>query len=49
MDYNSTLYLSQANYSCNPGHELMGGNVTRACLLTGMWSGEDPVCQGEYV
>ena len=48
MDYNSTLYLSQVNYSCDPGHELMGGNVTRVCLLSGMWSGEDPVCQSEY-
>ena len=48
VDYNATTYLSQANYSCDLGNVLVGGNDTRVCLLSGIWSGEVPVCQGKY-
>ena len=38
---------SIANYSCDEGYNIMG-NEMRLCLESGLWSGEDPICQSEY-
>ena len=37
-----------AEYSCNPGY-LLSGDRTRTCLDPGMWSGNEPTCEREYV
>ena len=34
-----------ANYSCNPGYNLVGGSI-RLCQATGSWSGSAPTCHG---
>ena len=36
---------SIAEYACNDGFELAGGNKVRKCLGTGNWSGIAPFCQ----
>ena len=35
---------SNATYTCDGGYQLTGGNQTRTCMDTGMWSGEEPTC-----
>ena len=42
--FQSTLFLSEATYSCNSGFELVG-EATRTCQANGQWSGEEPQCQ----
>ena len=37
---------SIARYQCNSGFVLVGEN-TRTCLLSGVWSDSDPICQGK--
>ncbi|XP_060079283.1 uncharacterized protein LOC132558705 [Ylistrum balloti] len=32
-------------YGCDPGYELIGGNLSRVCLSDGTWSGSAPLCQ----
>ena len=34
-------------YICNAGYEPVGG-TTRECLCSGVWSGNEPTCQGIY-
>ena len=36
----------EAVYRCNPGLVLRG-NTTRTCVEDGMWTGEQPVCEGK--
>ena len=36
---------STANYTCDSGYQLIG-EQTRTCLSTGMWSGQEPTCEG---
>lgn len=36
---------SQATYDCNEGFNLEG-NETRTCQSDGMWSGNEPTCEG---
>ena len=38
---------SVATYTCNVGFDLVGV-TTRVCLSSGQWSGDAPVCQGEW-
>ena len=38
---------STVTYSCVDGYILNGGS-TRTCLSDGMWSGEEPTCDGNY-
>ena len=38
---------STATYSCEVGYTLEGGNE-RECLVTGEWSGKEPVCTGKH-
>ncbi|XP_064386320.1 CUB and sushi domain-containing protein 1-like isoform X2 [Halichondria panicea] len=40
-----TTYLRRANYTCNPGYTLTGGEGTRTCQANGMWSSSDPACE----
>ena len=42
-----TTFMNSARYSCNTGHTLIDGDEVRECLSDGMWSGTEPVCQGE--
>ena len=44
----TTIFGLTANYSCNEGYTIMGNEV-RTCQENETWSGEDPVCQGEYM
>ena len=43
----NTLYGSQANYTCDPGFTLIGGNMYRTCRCNGTWSGMEPTCEFE--
>lgn len=44
----ATTVGSVAVYTCNPGFTLNGG-ITRICLATGMWSGQQPTCSSELL
>ena len=37
---------SEAVYTCNTGHVLLGESLRR-CLDDGVWSGNEPTCVGE--
>ena len=37
---------STATYSCDDGHRLIGGSSVRVCSNDGMWTGEEPTCEG---
>ena len=39
---------STAVYSCEVGYALEGESE-RECLVTGEWSGNEPVCTGEHI
>ena len=39
------MISSKALYSCFRGYRL-SGDQERECLLSGMWSGNQPVCSG---
>ena len=41
----NTTYLSMAMYECNKDFLLLG-EASRVCTDSGMWSGEEPTCQG---
>jgi CUB/sushi domain-containing protein len=41
-----STFGSIANYSCFEGYEL-DGNMTRTCLESGSWMGNDPICNGK--
>ena len=43
-----TTFESVATYSCDPSFRLIGV-TTRTCQLNGSWSGEIPVCEGNYI
>ena len=45
VEFTSTLLGSVASYSCTSGYELMGG-ANRTCSTDGVWSGEEPACEG---
>ena len=36
---------SRAEYECNDGYILTGGNRFRKCLAGGSWSGKAPFCE----
>ena len=49
--FNSTD-LVVVNYQCDENHELLHGNLTRSCNVTGIWSHPPPLCHsygGTYV
>ena len=35
-------------YSCRSGYDLIGGDRTRLCLPSGLWSGTQPSCKRNY-
>ena len=39
---------SIAEYSCIRGYNL-SGDSTRTCMDTGMWSGNEPICERKYL
>lgn len=46
-------FETAAEYRCNEGFELVSGDQVRTCYengnsTIGIWSGVEPVCQGEY-
>ena len=41
-----TTYLSNANYSCDSGYNLVGVNQ-RTCTAAGTWTDGEPTCQSE--
>ena len=43
--FQNTTFGSIANYSCNHGYTISGGNQL-TCMDTGEWSGSAPNCQG---
>ena len=46
VSVSTTTYNSVATYSCNTGYTRTG-NVSRTCLDTGLWSGNEPTCSGK--
>ena len=48
LTIDSTTYESTATYSCAVGYNIDGDPV-RTCLENGSWSGQDPICQSEFV
>ena len=40
---------SAAEYKCNEGFVLTGGDQVRKCLAGGSWSGKAPFCQCKVV
>ena len=40
-----TTFGQTATYSCDTGYNLVGDG-TRTCQADGMWSGNEPTCQG---
>ena len=48
------LYGTMATYNCSVGFGLNGGTVVRTCegdgsSYVGMWTGGEPVCDGELI
>ena len=44
VNFTSTIYDSQARYSCKTGYSL-AGSETRVCLANETWSDTAPICQ----
>ena len=42
-----TTFKIEAMYVCDEGFQLIG-NGTRMCQANGMWSGNEPECEGMY-
>lgn len=40
-------FNSTANYACELGYNLVG-QAMRTCQGDGSWSGQEPVCEGEW-
>lgn len=40
---------SEAIYSCVPGFNHSGGDLTRTCLSNGTWSGDPAICDGKFL
>ena len=42
-------YQSTATYTCDSGYERSSGDLQRDCSADGTWTGNEPVCVGEYI
>ena len=42
-----TTFGSEAVYSCDVGHRIIGGDTTRMCMDTAIWSGIEPMCESK--
>ena len=40
---------SIAEYECNDGYTLTGGDSVRKCLAGGSWSGRAPLCECKFM
>ena len=40
---------SEAEYECNGGYILTGGDRVRKCLAGGSWSGKAPLCECKFM
>ena len=40
-------YQSVCNLTCDPGHIVSAGDLSRECLSTGFWTGEPLKCKGK--
>ena len=40
---------SRAEYECNDGYILTGGDRVRKCLAGGSWSGRAPFCECKFM
>ena len=47
VSHNETTVGSDATYTCDPGFMLIG-NMIRICQASGIWSGDEPVCQSQF-
>ena len=45
VEAKNRTFGSIAEYECQEGFELRGGDQVRECLATGIWSGIAPFCQ----
>ena len=43
-----TTFQATANYSCNLGYFISGGDTTRTCGPDEVWSGEPLICTSMY-
>lgn len=43
-----TVFPNAIRFSCDPGF-LLGGSVKRQCLPTGVWSGNNTICEGKIL
>lgn len=48
VDLTGIRVRDRATYSCNRGFVLQGVSV-RTCQANGAWSGQEPLCQREYI
>ncbi|XP_063410235.1 uncharacterized protein LOC134693378 [Mytilus trossulus] len=39
------MYGDTCHYTCDMGHALVYGNLTRTCLIDGTWDSSSPVCE----
>ena len=46
--YSTTFKDSLANYTCNDGYTLVGGDSQIRCTGYGKWVGQVPDCAGKY-
>ncbi len=50
VDSTETVYLSEANYSCESGFRVQPpASSLRVCEVGGVWSGDNGTCQREFV
>ncbi len=40
---------STATYTCENGFDLTGGDDFRICQPDGQWSGQEPICEGDFI
>ena len=46
ITFTGTTFQSMAQYDCNQGYMLVGEEA-HTCQSDGIWSGQEPVCNGE--
>ena len=49
IEVKQPTFGAKAEYSCNDGFDMTGGNRVRQCMAAGSWSGRAPSCQCKAV